>query len=410
MTDRIAQERPIRVVRIIDRLNIGGPAKHVVWLTAALNQGDFQTTLVTGRVSPDEGDMRYFADAAGVTPVMIPEFGRAVTFHDFVVIFKLVRLFMKLRPHIIHTHKAKAGATGRIAAWIYRWMTPSCVWLHPRTCHVVHTFHGHIFHAYFSPPSTRLAIMLERMLAYFATNKIIALSRQQYEELVSQYRIGVPSQFRIVPLGLDVKEEVSEGGLRAELGIHSEMPLIGFVGRLCEIKNLTIFLDAAHRLLSRGVVVKFVLIGDGPSGSKLKTRVERLGLSGSVFFTGFRKDTASLYRDLDVVVLSSLNEGTPLTLIEAMAAGRAIASTEVGGVSDLMGQRHSGSEWFTIWDHGVTARSGDSEGLAQGLLYLINGSEERQAMGERGRAYVQENHLFSRLVRDIVNLYLELVS
>lgn len=409
MTDRTSQKRPIRVIRIIDRLNIGGPSKHVVWLAAALNHGDFETTLVTGKVPSDEGDMRYFADAAGVTPVVIPQLSRTVTFSDFLVIFKLVRLFIEVCPHIIHTHKAKAGATGRIAAWIYRWMTPSCIWLQPRSCHVVHTFHGHIFHGYFSASRTRLALMLERMLSYFATDKIIALSWRQYDELVSRYRIGLPSQFRVIPLGLDLKE-VPGGGLRREFGIQSEIPLIGFVGRLCEIKNLPMLLDAVHRLINSGIIAKLVIIGDGPLSRKLRAQVEQLGLSKSVFFTGFRKDTASLYSELDVVVLSSLNEGTPLTLLEAMAAGRAIASTEVGGVADLMGEFHMASERFTIWDHGVTVRSGDSEGLAQGLLYLITGTEERQAMGERGRTFVEQNYLVTRLVKDLVALYLELIS
>ncbi len=409
MTNRISQKRPIRVIRIIDRLNIGGPSKHVVWLTAALNHDDFETILVTGQVTPDEGDMRYFADAAGVTPVVIPQLSRTVTFSDFLVIFQLVRLFIQLRPHIIHTHKAKAGATGRIAAWIYRWMTPSCIWLQPRSCHVVHTFHGHIFHAYFSAARTRFVLMLERILSYVATDKIIALSWRQYDELVFRYRIGLPSQFRVIPLGLDLKE-VPGGGLRGEFGIQSEVPLIGFVGRLCEIKNLGMLIEAVHRLINSGVHAKFILIGDGPLGRKLKAQVEQLGLAEYVFFTGFRKNTASLYMDLDVVVLSSLNEGTPLTLIEAMAASRAVASTEVGGVLDLMGQRHLASEHFTIWDHGVTVRSGDSEGLAQGLMYLINGKGERQAMGERGRIFVQENYSVSRLVKDLETLYLELKS
>lgn len=409
MSDRIPPKSPIRIIRIIDRLNVGGPSKHVVWLTAALNHGNFETTLVTGKAQPDEGDMQYFADASGVKPVVIPQLSRAVTFSDVLVICKLFRLFLDVRPHIIHTHKAKAGATGRIAAWIYRWMTPSCLWLQPRSCHVVHTFHGHIFHAYFSASRTRVVLLLERMLSYCVTDKIIALSRRQYDDLVSRYRIGSPSQFRVIPLGLEL-HKVFGGGLRREFGIPAEIPLVGFVGRLCEIKNLPMLLDAVSRLLDRGVIAKFVLIGDGPLGRQLRTQVEQLGLSGSVFFTGFRKDTASLYLDLDIVVLSSLNEGTPLTLIEAMAAGRAVASTEVGGVADLMGQRHPGFDRFTIWDHGVTVRSGDSEGLAQGLSYLVNARGERQAMGERGRTFVQDNYSVSRLVRDLGALYVELRS
>ena len=226
------QHRPIRVIRIIDRLNIGGPAEHVVWLTAGLDRGDFETTLVTGTVPAGEGDMRYFADAARVTPLVIPELSRRVSPIDLLVILKLVRLFFRLRPQIIHTHKAKAGATGRIAAWIYRWMTPSCLWLCRRRCHVVHTFHGHIFHGYYSSAKTQVFLMIERILLSLATDRIITLSTGQYEELVSRYRIGSPSKFRVIPLGLDLQEfPIGTTGLRAECGVRQETPLIGFVGR-----------------------------------------------------------------------------------------------------------------------------------------------------------------------------------
>jgi glycosyltransferase involved in cell wall biosynthesis len=188
------------------------------------------------------------------------------------------------------------------------------------------------------------------------------------------------------------------------------VPLIGYVGRLCEVKNLPMLFDIARCLCDQGVPVNLVLIGDGHLRQDLQARVNELGLAGTVFFTGFRKDVLSLYADLDVVVLTSVNEGTPLTLIEGMAAGRAVASTEVGGVPDLMGRRRVVREGFTIWDHGVTARSGDTVGLAKGLRYLLGDASARQAMGERGRTFVRENHFASRVITDLRALYRELVA
>jgi glycosyltransferase involved in cell wall biosynthesis len=405
------QKKPIRVIRIIDRLNIGGPAKHVVWLTVGLNDGDFQTTLVTGTVPSDEGDMRYFADAADVRPLVIPELSREISLLDVFVVFKLVRLFFRLRPDIVHTHKAKAGATGRIAAVIYRWATLSCLWGRPRRCRVVHTFHGHIFHGYYSAAKSKMFLAIEQMLSRSATDKLVTLSAGQCEELASRYRIGSPSQFRVIPLGLDFDEMPAEiTGLRKNYGIASDVPLIGFVGRFCEVKNLSMLLDVARCLLDQGVTAKFILVGDGYLRPSLTSRAEELGLGGTVLFTGFRKDALSLYPELDIVVLTSVNEGTPLTLIEAMASGRPVASTEVGGVPDMMGRRCVLKKQFTIWDHGITARSGDAMGFAEGLHYLIGDVTERKKMGERGKIFVKENFLISRLIKDISALYREVNS
>src|SRR5574341_326480 len=267
---------PIRVVRIIDRLNIGGPAKHVVWLTAALNHGEFETVLITGSVPLGEGDMGYFAEAAGVRPVVIRELSRELSVRDLLVVGKLLGLLFKVRPHIIHTHKAKAGATGRVAAWLYKWLTPSSLWLHPRRCHIVHTYHGHIFHAYYGRAKTRLFLAIERGLARLATDRIITVSERQRQELAEGYRVGRPAQYRVIPLGLDLDEIGEKGGkggksetggkgrtLREEYAIPGDVPLVGFVGRLCEVKNLPLLLEAAYRLKAEGVPGRFVLIGDG---------------------------------------------------------------------------------------------------------------------------------------------------
>src|SRR2546428_6746837 len=210
----------IRVVRIIDRLNIGGPAKHVTWLTAGLDPERFETTLITGVVPEGEGDMGYFARAAGVKPVLIEEMSRELSLGDVVVILKILRELFRLKPHIVHTHKAKAGAVGRVAAAIYKWLTPSALLLRPRKLAVVHTYHGHIFHSYYGAAKTRLFIAIERALARFCTDRIVAISERQRDEIRGKFKVGRFEQFAVIPLGIDFDEiDSKRGRLRREMGM-----------------------------------------------------------------------------------------------------------------------------------------------------------------------------------------------
>jgi glycosyltransferase involved in cell wall biosynthesis len=405
----------IRIVRIIDRLNIGGPAKHVTWLTAGMNADEFATTLITGTVPSGEGDMSYFAHAAGVEPRLIKEMSRELSPRDVVVIAKLVRQLFKLKPQIIHTHKAKAGAAGRVAALIYKWLTPSALWLRPRACRVVHTYHGHIFHSYYSATKTKLFLAIERALARACTDRIVVISEQQRREISATFHVGRPEQFRVIPLGIDLDEVVARrGALRQEFGIADTEITIGIVGRLCEVKHHAMFLEAAARLMTESSELqsrlRLVIIGDGHLRAELEDRARGLGIFERVVFTGFREDAPSLYADLDLVALTSLNEGTPLTLIEAMGCGRAVAATEVGGVIDVMGARGESRDSLTMWEHGVTVPSRDADAFARALKYLIERPDLRQAMGERGRAFVTTRLAKSRLVADIENLYRELLG
>ena len=408
----------LRVVRIIDRLNIGGPSKQVVWLTAGLNSAGFDTELITGTLAGGEGDMSYFARAAGVKPLVIDQMSREIGLRDLVVIAKLLWRFLKLKPDIIHTHKAKAGALGRVAAIIYKWTTPSILWFRPRRCRIVHTYHGHVFHGYFGRFKTNLFVAIERALARMCTDRVIVLSQQQAREILGRYRVGRPEQFRIVPLGLDI-EEIQNGANRLangkpllkESGLAHEHTAIGIVGRLCEVKNHKMFLEAAARMLKNlSGRATFVIIGDGHLRKALELQTVELGISDEVVFTGFREDAISLYAGLDIVALTSLNEGTPLTLIEAMCCGRAVAATEVGGVEDLMGARRSKIHGFTVWDHGVTAPSGDADAFARALRFLIDNPELREEMGKLGRAFVTVRMSKERLLGDIEHLYNELTS
>ncbi len=404
---------PVRVVRIIDRLNIGGPAKHVTWLSAGLDPARFKTTLIAGTVSPHEGDLTDAARAAGVSLTLIREMGRELSWRDCVVIVKLLRWLWQIKPDIVHTHKAKAGAVGRVAAWLYKWLTPSLLWLRPRPLAVVHTYHGHIFHSYYGPLKTRFFVRIERWLAWLVTDRIIVLSEQQRREINEDFGVGRAAQFCVIPLGIACEEVApNPRSLREEFGLSEHELLIGVIGRLCAVKHHALLLRALATLCRDAAFrnnVRLLMIGDGELRHELEALAQRLQIADRVLFTGFRSDVLALYQEFDLVALSSLNEGTPLTLIEAMNCGRAVVATEVGGVVDILGQRQSCSAGVTIWEHGVTVPSNDEQTLAQALRYLLECPALRQAMGQRGRAFVRTKLSRERLLRDVTKLYQELV-
>jgi hypothetical protein len=197
--------RPLRVARILARLNVGGPTRHVVWLTEALEAADIRTTLITGVVPPGEDDMSGFAARHGVVPRVIREMSRELSPRDLVTIVRLFRLFRELRPDIVHTHTAKAGATGRVAGLLYRWLTPGALIGRPRPLRLVHTFHGHVFHSYYGALKTRLFIAIERTLARW-TDVIVTITEQQRREIHETFGVGRASQFRVIRLGLDLDD------------------------------------------------------------------------------------------------------------------------------------------------------------------------------------------------------------
>ncbi|HUQ32943.1 MAG TPA: glycosyltransferase [Pyrinomonadaceae bacterium] len=421
----------MKVVRIIARLNVGGPARHVVWLSAGLAGAGFETVLVAGVVPPGEDDMGYFAAERGVTPHIIPHMSREISLKDALTIWKLYRLLLRERPAIVHTHTAKAGTVGRIAGFLYRWLTVSTLIGRPRPCRFVHTYHGHIFHSYYGPLKTRLFLLIEKTLARFATTRIVVISPQQFREIHEEFGVGRARQFRIVPLGLDLGIfngwEGRRERLRAELGVDDRAILVGIVGRLTEVKNHSLFLETAARFKEMYGAqqdsrrVRFVIIGDGSLRGKLAAQARDLGLNDEIIFTGTRKDPENFYPALDIVALTSLNEGTPLTLIEAMANARAVISTKVGGVVDLLGSAAVGMRGadspeqdkeepggFSVREHGIIVRPNDAEAFAEGLSHLVANETLRRAMGERGHSFVAKNYSKERLLEDVTNLYREL--
>ncbi|MDQ1589942.1 MAG: hypothetical protein QOG71_569 [Pyrinomonadaceae bacterium] len=430
----------MKVVRIIARLNVGGPAKHVAWLTAATRRYGIESELIAGTVPPGEDDMSYFASGLGVEPITLDEMSREVSPRDAVAVWKLYRLFRRLRPDIVHTHTAKAGTVGRVAGLLYRWLTPPALVGRPRACRFVHTYHGHIFHSYYGRWKTLFFLTIERVLARTATDRIVAISQQQLREIQGQFGVGHASQFKVIPLGLDL--EVFAGwrerraAAREALGAGEDELLVGIVGRLTEIKNHKLFLDAAARYLksradgAKGMTggatgsaaretdgvarrVRFVVIGDGNLRSELEAQAGALGIAERVTFTGTRSDPENFYAALDLVALTSLNEGTPLTLIEAMANARPVVATAVGGVVDLVGQPVKGEAGdhaaYTVCERGVRVPTGDTEAFADALQLLVSDEALRRALGERGHAFVAEHYSKERLVRDVLNLYSELL-
>ncbi len=412
----------MKVVRVIARLNVGGPAKHVVWLTKGLQSADCDGLLVAGTVPPGEDDMSYFASEMGVSPVLIPEMSREVSPKDVLAIWKVYQILKREKPDIVHTHTAKAGTVGRIAGLLYRWLTPGALLGNPRVCHFVHTYHGHIFHGYYGPLKTRIFVLIERVLARLVTDRIIVLSEQQRQEINEVFAVGRARQFSIIPLGIDtsVFEKAKPQGqsFRDELHVAADDLLIGIVGRLTEVKNHQLFLRAAaffkdqFQAQSPNAGCRFLVIGDGALRETLEREVESLGLAGAVIFTGSRRDMEQVYPALDIVALTSRNEGTPLTLIEAMANARPVISTAVGGVVDLLGDPlpQDAAEPFTVCQRGVSVPPDDAQAFAVGLARLAGDAKLRRETGERGLQFVTEKYSVERLVGDIKQLYEDLLG
>ncbi|MDF2439078.1 MAG: hypothetical protein JWN98_62, partial [Abditibacteriota bacterium] len=356
-------------MRLIARLNIGGPAIHTTLLTERLNPERFSSQLVTGVEAENEGHMWELMGARDWQPTIIPSLGREISpKNDWRTLQEVVRLMKREQPHIVHTHTAKAGFVGRAAARLCR--VPV----------VVHTFHGNVFKGYFSPRKTQLFIRVEQTLATW-TNRIIVLGEQQKQEILS-LGIGLEKQYRIVPLGLDLKPfleaESLRGQLRAELKIGPDVPLIGIVARLVPIKAIDLFLQAAAKVLVTFPTAQFLVVGDGQLRAELEALAQQLGITANVQFLGFRSDLPRINADFDCKVLCSHNEGLPVAVIEALAAARPVVATNVGSVKDLVAPDESG----------VLVPPGDVEALARGIQTVLGDREQAARWGQNGRARV----------------------
>jgi len=378
-------DRPIRVARIIARLNIGGPAQQAILLTAGLDRARFATTLVTGVVGPAEGDFTNAARARGVEPIVIPELGRAIRpGRDLAALVKLVRLFRRWRPDIVHTHTAKAGTLGRLAACIARVPVK------------IHTFHGHVLDGYFSPVVTRVFVEMERRLGR-ATDRLVTVSPRLRTQLLAM-GIGRAEQIEVIPLGLDLRrfqQTHSEPPiLRPALDLAPGTPLLGIVGRLVPIKDHTTLFQAMALLEARGQAAHLMVVGDGEERGRLEGLARRIGLETRIHFLGWRSDLATIVKELDVVICASRNEGTPVALIEAMAAEIPVLSTDVGGVADLVA--HGKTGWLVP--------PADPPALARAIEELLGDPALRARLASAGPA-VALDYEVTRLIPRVEALY-----
>jgi len=403
----------MKIVRIIARLNVGGPARHVVWLTKELQTEEFSSVLLTGTVPEGEEDMSYFAAENEVHPIFIEEMSRELSPKDAVSLWKVFWQIRSEKPDIIHTHTAKAGTIGRVAGFLYRWLTWKTFLGKPRRVKLVHTYHGHVFHSYYGKSKTRIFLFIEKTLARLATDKIVVISNQQFKEIHENFGVGQAKQFEIISLGIDLAPfedwRGKENILREEIGAGDKEILVGIVGRLTEIKNLSLFLKVA-KLYKKNETsdfprLKFVIIGDGHLRTELEAEAETLCVKDVIKFLGNRNDTNVFYAGLDIVALTSLNEGTPLSLIEAMANEKAVISTAVGGVVDLLGEVKESRDAFKVCERGISVASDEAEMFYQGLIYLAKDEKLRRELGDEGKKYVTARYSKERLVRDIMQLY-----
>ena len=399
MPESMPPHSPPRIARVITRLNIGGPSIQATRLTAALADHGWQTRLIYGQLGAGEGDMSYLIPA-GADTIKLTTLQRPLApVSDLRAVWALYAEFRRLRPAIVHTHMAKAGMLGRLAAAAYNLTRGSA----PRA-RVVHTYHGHVLDGYFSPLMTTVFITLERALAR-VSDAIIAISPVIRDGLLHTYRIGRANQYRVVPLGFDLApfaavDATARAAARRELAIPDGVPVISTVGRLTAIKQHRLFLDIAQRTVAAHPETTALIAGDGELRAELEAYAATLGIAGHVRFLGWRRDLTTIYGATDVFVLTSRNEGTPVALIEAMACGVPGVSTDVGGVKDVIDSPAVGR----------LAPFGDADALAGHVRDLLADADARAAMGERARQRVLASYGFERLVAEIAALYRDLIE
>jgi len=391
-----------RVLRIINRLNLGGPTFNAAYLSKYLAP-EFETLLVSGMKDEAEESSEFIVKNLDLHPVYMPEMYRELNpFRDYKSYYKLRKIIDEFKPDIVHTHAAKAGAVGRLAAF------------HSGVPVILHTFHGHVFHSYFSPAKTRLFLEIERYLAK-RTTKIITLSEIQKKELVDVFKIAPASKFEIVPLGFDLRkfeenQPEKRARFRTQYNISDDEIAIGIVGRLVPIKNHELFLRALKIVsLNTNQRIRAFIIGDGEE----RVNIERLAMSldlkfnntdakekNILTFTSWIKDVDISNAGMDIIALTSNNEGTPVSLIEAQASGKPIVSTNVGGIEDIVLKDETA----------FLSPVGNVDAFAQNLLKIVESDTLRLQMSAKGSDLVRSKYSYTRLCNDMGRLYTSLLE
>jgi len=394
-----------RILRIANRFNLGGPTFNVAYLTRYLAPR-FETMLVGGEKDDTEASSGHILDELGITPVIVPEMRRELSPGlDLEAYRKIKAIIRDFKPDIVHTHASKAGAIGRRAAFDMK--VPV----------VLHTFHGHVFHSYFGRLKTQFYKQVERSLAKRST-RIIAISERQRQELSTIHRICPAEKIEVVPLGFDLSRfrdgsEAKRERFRKEFGVGDDELAIGIVGRLVPIKDHRLFVRLLRHAADHSTWrLRFFIVGDGEERQSLEhyctlMRVPFIdhhaaarGERALLTFTSWRTDVDVIYAGLDIVMLTSKNEGTPVSLIEAQASGTPVLTTDVGGVSDVVRPGITG----------LMADHYDEPRLAQHLMSLIEDDDLRLRMAGNGWAVVGEAYHYTRLVSDMAQLYERLLG
>lgn len=392
-----------RVLRIINRLNLGGPTFNAAYLTKYLAP-EFETKLVSGMIDETEESSEFITEQLGVEPLYIPEMYRDINFLKDRKAYKRIKEIIKeYKPDIVHTHAAKAGTLGRLAA-------AEC-----KVPVILHTFHGHVFHSYFSPLKTRVFLEIERYLAKKST-AIIAISERQKRELSLIYNISPAEKIRVVHLGFDLHEftdnqTVKRKQFRDKYLIGDDEIAITIVGRLVPVKNHQLFIDAFNIVKKNSdKKLRAFIVGDGEERANIISYIKQLGLdyvfwpeekrTACVTLTSWHKDVDVVYAGSDIIALTSNNEGTPVSLIEAQASNKPIVTTRVGGISDVVIPNKTA----------FISKKGDVQKLAKNIFILTQDDELRAQMSELGRNFALDRFSYTRLVGDMGNLYRQLLD
>jgi len=373
---------------------MGGPAIHVSNLAAGLETRGYHTTLVAGSLARGEDSMAFLAERLGVSVVSVPEIQREISaLHDARSAFRLAEIMRETRPQILHTHTAKAGAIARAASLLAGDARPSVV---------VHTFHGHVLRGYFGPLRTAVFRHVERMLAH-ASDALVAVSPEVRDDLV-ELGVAPAEKFVVVRLGIPLAErldhEPEKLDFRKLYGIPPDAFVVGWVGRMTGVKDTGSVLRTLAALRARGVEAVVCMVGDGPDREHLEQLAHELGIARVCYFAGYQPDVGSFYRLFDAFLLPSVNEGTPVSAIEALATGTPVVANRVGGVPDVVRDAVDG---FLV-------EAGDVEGAAARLDLLARDPALRTQLGESGRERVRARYSVARLVDDVDRLYRALLE
>ena len=388
-------KKKIKVLRIINRFNIGGPTYNATFLTKYLSD-DFETMLIGGLPEDGESDSLHILEEYGLNPILLEEMKRTPSFQgDRKAYKRLKEIIREFKPDIVHTHASKAGALGRKAA--HELKVPV----------IIHTFHGHVFHSYFGNFKTRVYKFIERRLAKQSTG-IVAISNLQKEELSKEHNICAGKKIAVIPLGFDLNKfhdnlEEKRQITRGEYSLKEDEVAICIIGRLAPIKNHTLFLESIE-IVSKQTDKKIAvfIVGDGTERISIERKIENMHIGSNVRFvlTSWIKNIDCFNAGMDILCLTSDNEGTPVSLIEAQAANIPVISTDVGGVRDVV---EDGVTGFIV-------PKNSKEKFSEKLLLLINNEKKREKMSQNGWTFVKHKFHYTTLVENMESYYKKLLK